>query len=572
MMFTFKDLMIEGSGLVVVSFGRFNPPTIGHEKVIEKVSSIAGSAPMRIYPSHTVGPRDPLPHTKKIAYMRKMFPRYKKNIIADKQAKTIINIAVKLYDEGFTDMVMVAGSDRVAEFEKLLNSYNGVEGKRHGYYKFNTLRIINAGQRDPDSEGVEGMSASKMRAAAQASNYKEFKSGIPNTLSDKDCKKLYLDVRKHMGIREEKDMGELTDFESMRDAYLTGKVWNIDDIIEANGHHGKIISRGTNYISFVDEDNKIHKAWLHDIVGVGSMTAPTGQIFALKSEAKITFGTKRIPAAMKKKGMSKIKTKGLNKDKSSAAYIGKKKTYEEDELDERDYKKEYANYQGKPDQIERRSSRNKARRVMGDKVEKGMDVGHKDNDPLNNDPKNLRNEDPSKNRAEPRYREEGKLPPHLSKFFDKKGNMKPDAAKRVQKGRTKRGVKITDKTPKGYGPSEELGELWYNDVVNKMKQITHPKTWSMAAKAYAAGMRDKKHREHPSAWASEIARMHSGVEPRSLIKYINVLVKKGQLPKEMLVDDYDPQPTFKDLVQRIQENGDSKELNNKKGVKDNDNI
>ena len=553
MMFTFKDLMIEGSGLVVVSFGRFNPPTIGHEKVIEKVSSIAGSAPMRIYPSHTVGSRDPLPHAKKIAYMRKMFPRYKKNIVADKQAKTIINIAVKLYDEGFTDMVMVAGSDRVAEFEKLLNTYNGVEGKRHGYYKFNTLRIINAGQRDPDSEGVEGMSASKMRAAAQASNYKVFKSGIPNTLNDKDCKKLYLDVRKHMGIRESKEMGELTDFESMRDAYLTGQVWKIDDIVEANGHTGKVINRGTNYLSFVDENGNVHKTWLHDIVGVGSMTAPTGQIFALKTEE---FDHDAVGGLGEFDHLADWVD--MEEKRKEILQNGLLSFLELHNIDERDYKKEYANYQGKPDQIERRSSRNKARRVMGDKVEKGKDVGHKDNNPLNNDPKNLRNEDPSKNRAEPRYREEGKLPPHLSKFFDKKGNMKPDAAKRVQKGRTKRGVKITDKTPKGYGPNEELDELWYNDVVNKMKQITHPKTWSMAAKAYAAGMKDKKHREHPSAWASEIARMHRGIEPRSLIKYINVLVKKGQLPNEMLVDDYDPQPTFKDLVHQIQENGDSK--------------
>ena len=96
MIFKFKDLMLEGSGLIVISFGRFNPPTIGHEKVIEKVKSIAGTAPFRIYPSHSVGPKDPLPHTKKVAYMRKMFPKYKKNIIADKEAKTIMHIAMKL--------------------------------------------------------------------------------------------------------------------------------------------------------------------------------------------------------------------------------------------------------------------------------------------------------------------------------------------------------------------------------------------------------------------------------------------------------------------------------------------
>ena len=125
MRFGFKDLMIEGSGLIVVSFGRFNPPTIVHEKVIEKVKTVASNAPFRVYPSHTVGPKDPLPHVKKVAYMRKMFPKYKKNIVADKDAKTIINIAEKLHKEGFDEMIMVAGSDRVREFDTLLQKYNG---------------------------------------------------------------------------------------------------------------------------------------------------------------------------------------------------------------------------------------------------------------------------------------------------------------------------------------------------------------------------------------------------------------------------------------------------------------
>ena len=142
-----------------------------------------------------------------------------------------------------------------------------------------------------------------------------------------------------MGIREKRDMGEMSNFEEFRDKYLRGKLWKIGDVVEANGYIGKIINRGTNYLSFVDEDNKVYKVWLHEVT-----------------------------------------------------------------ILERDYKKEYSNYHSKPEQIERRSSRNKARRVMGDKTKVGMDVGHKDNNPLNNDPKNLRNENPSKNRKEPRLR------------------------------------------------------------------------------------------------------------------------------------------------------------------------
>ena len=109
---SFKELT-EAKETVVFGFGRFNPPTTGHEKLIEKVASVAGSNPFFIYPSHTTGPKDPLPHPKKIAWMRKMFPKYKKNIIADNNAKNAILIAEKLYKGGYKNLIMVVGSDRL---------------------------------------------------------------------------------------------------------------------------------------------------------------------------------------------------------------------------------------------------------------------------------------------------------------------------------------------------------------------------------------------------------------------------------------------------------------------------
>ena len=323
----------------IFTFGRFNPPTTGHEKLIDALAreqSKNSGSKMYVFPSQSQNPKkDPLPFALKVAYMRKMFPKYAKNIMANKKIRMVFDIAVDLHNKGHRSIVMVVGSDRVAEFDGLLNKYNGVNG-RHGYYGFDNIEVVSAGERDPDAEGVSGMSASKMRAAASDGDFDSFKTGVPSGF--KDALKLYNDVRKNMGIREEKDMGEMTDFETLRDLYLTGKLWNIGDIVEAKGVSGKVINKGTNYLSFVDENNKVHKTWLYDIV-------------------------------------------------------------------ERDYKKEYANYQGTPEQIARRSSRNKARRVMGDKVVKGMDVGHKDNNPMNNDPSNLRNEDPSVNRKEPRLRE-----------------------------------------------------------------------------------------------------------------------------------------------------------------------
>ena len=109
------------------------------------------------------------------------------------------------------------------------------------------------------------MSASKMRKAATDGDYDSFSMGVPTTLSDADKKKLYRAVRKYMGIREERDMGDMSDFETLRDAYLTGKIWNVGEVVEAKGLTGEVVRKGTNYISFMAEDGKVHKAWLHEI-------------------------------------------------------------------------------------------------------------------------------------------------------------------------------------------------------------------------------------------------------------------------------------------------------------------
>jgi len=262
----FKDILEARGDTAVFTFGRFNPPTTGHEKLIDALakqqSKNAGSV-MYVYPSHSQNPKkDPLPHALKTAYMRKMFPKYKSNIIAGKE-RNAIEIAVSLHKKGHKSIVMVVGSDRVAEFEKLLNKYNGVEA-RHGYYGFDNIEVVSAGERDPDAEGVTGMSASKMRAAASSGDFDSFKTGLPSGFGD--AQKLYNDVRKNMGIREEREMGEMNDFETLRDMYLTGKLWNVGDLVEANGVEGRIIRKGTNYVAFNDSTGKVHKAWLHDIV------------------------------------------------------------------------------------------------------------------------------------------------------------------------------------------------------------------------------------------------------------------------------------------------------------------
>ena len=204
---TYKKFVTEKKGdTVVFTFGRFNPPTVGHEKLITAVQSVAKSkgGDFFVYPSHSQDPKkNPLNQATKIKYMKKMFPKYRSNIVAS-SGKTALNIASELYDKKYTNLVMVVGSDRVQEFQKILDKYNG-QDKSHGFYDFDKIEVVSAGERDPDAEGVEGMSASKMRAAAVEGDFKSFRMGTPESLSDADTKKMFNDIRKGMRLEVVKE-------------------------------------------------------------------------------------------------------------------------------------------------------------------------------------------------------------------------------------------------------------------------------------------------------------------------------------------------------------------------------
>jgi len=251
----FIDLQ-EAPKTVAFTFGRFNPPTIGHEKLCDAVRK-ANPSDYKIYASQSQNPKkDPLQYAKKIAYMRQSFPKHKKNIVVSR-ARNVFEILVEL--NNYENLIMVVGSDRVKEFEMLIKKYNGV-ASRHGFYEFKNVEVLSAGERDPDAEGVAGMSASKMRAAAANSDFDSFKQGTP--LKDTQAKKLYFDVRKSMGIKEELN---LSDFEVVRDLYLSEQIWNVGDLVITNEGCGEIIRRGTNYVTIVKENYKVEKVWLHDI-------------------------------------------------------------------------------------------------------------------------------------------------------------------------------------------------------------------------------------------------------------------------------------------------------------------
>jgi len=183
---------------VVFTFGRFNPPTTGHAKLVDKLKKeSSGGYQVMLFTSHSNDPKkNPLSHKDKIKYLQKFFG----GIVANVAARTVFDICNELQKQNYNRVKMVVGSDRVKEFEMLLKKYNGVKA-RHGYYKFDDIQIVSAGERDPDSDDVSGMSASKLRALAEQGDFEAFSKGVP-TRNKKDIENLYKDIRKGMGIVE----------------------------------------------------------------------------------------------------------------------------------------------------------------------------------------------------------------------------------------------------------------------------------------------------------------------------------------------------------------------------------
>ena len=184
----FKDIK-EAPKTAVLAFGRMNPPTIGHKKLADKVASLPGDS--FIFVSQSQKPKtDPLSFADKLKYAKASFPNV---TVGSSDVKTIIQALQKIESMGYDSIIYVAGSDRIEDFTKLINQYNGKE------YNFNKIDVVSAGERDPDAEGAEGMSASKMRAAAAAGDFDSFKQGVANP---KIAQQMFTDVRKGMGITE----------------------------------------------------------------------------------------------------------------------------------------------------------------------------------------------------------------------------------------------------------------------------------------------------------------------------------------------------------------------------------
>jgi len=264
---SFSDYLTENTKEVSFVFGRFNPPTIGHEKLFDALKKQSRGGSYRIYASRSVdAKKNPLQSKDKIKFLRKMFPKHARNIMADADIRTVLDVAVKLYDQGFTKVSLVAGSDRIKEFDILLNKYNGKQSK-HGFYNFEgAINVVSAGERDPDAEGATGMSASKMRMAAQQNDLAGFAKGVPARLQPTD---LFNAVRKGMGLKLENTFRQHVDLpvvSQTREAYVGGGLFEEGDIVNIKDSNelGEIKVCGTNYV-IVESELGSKRYWLDAI-------------------------------------------------------------------------------------------------------------------------------------------------------------------------------------------------------------------------------------------------------------------------------------------------------------------
>ena len=313
---------------VVFAFGRFQPPTTGHELLVNAVKKLAGTtADHVIYASKTEDKKsNPLPVARKVYFLKRMFP--KTNFLAaSAEVRTPIEAAKEL-NKKYKNIVLVAGSDRVASFQKLLNDYNGKE------YHFDTIEVVSAGERDPDSDTASGMSGTKMREAAVAGDFNKFKKGLPHTLTELDGRRLMNDIRKGLGhpiIKEQ----FIVKKDDLREKYFNGQIFNVGDIVESSDVQYEIVKRGSNHLLLKQEDGSLVSKWIQDVTIVEELKMNEElSDKTIKSTDKIkvariianTFGVENAeatsdPTQLVNSGLRKVRGKAFNAD--SLKIIGK---------------------------------------------------------------------------------------------------------------------------------------------------------------------------------------------------------------------------------------------------------
>ena len=254
-------------GTLTIAFGRFNPPHAGHQQLMDTAAAAAEAeeSDYMIVPSRSNDPKkNPLDADTKVAFMRGMFPQHSSRIQNDQNTRTIFDVLKKAHNDGYTNVRIVGGADRVKEFDKLANNYNG------SLYQFDNVEVVSAGDRDPDADGVEGMSASRLRLAASENDFKTFMSAMPEGFPRREAKQLFDTTRISMGINEEWGIWEMApkfDQDTLRENYVSKAIFRIGELVENlnTGLVGRIVRRGANHLICVTEDKIMFKSWIRDV-------------------------------------------------------------------------------------------------------------------------------------------------------------------------------------------------------------------------------------------------------------------------------------------------------------------
>ena len=274
-------------GTLTLAFGRFNPPHAGHLQLMDvAAASAAQSAELGngddyiIVPSRSQDPKkNPLDPDTKVSMMRQMFPDHSERIVNDGANRTIFDVLKKAHNDGYTNVRIIAGQDRVKEFDKLSQNYNGQ------LYQFDNMEVVSSGDRDPDAEGMEGLSSSRMRLAAAEGDFKTFRAGLPEGTPRKMAMTLFDTVRQTMNVQEMKEFWNIWEIapkydpENLRESYINKEIFNIGDRVENlnTGLIGRIIRRGANHLICVAENNIMFKSWVKDLrEAVVNATTPSG--------------------------------------------------------------------------------------------------------------------------------------------------------------------------------------------------------------------------------------------------------------------------------------------------------
>ena len=261
----FKTFILEGKrDTVVFSHGRMNPVTVGHQKMVEAGQRVADrlNADYELSITHSHDPKkNPLSVEQKLKHVKRAFPKVKVTATS-KEMPSFLHVAKRLHAAGYKHLVMVAGSDRAQEYHDTLHKYN----HNPDFYSFKSITVPDAKEmhklagvsleRDPDSEGAEGMSASKMRQHALGNDYAEFRKGVPAHFSDAQAREMYNDVRQGQVRKENRDL---------RQIYVNGEIYNLGDRVITETGRAEIVFRGSTYVTLQLEDHTTEKYWIADL-------------------------------------------------------------------------------------------------------------------------------------------------------------------------------------------------------------------------------------------------------------------------------------------------------------------